>query len=276
MGRVALVSSKPRRAKPGASLRAKGVNRTPPTPEDHPRVLIDDRAGSRDLVKYAPLDVAGELCRLDSGDVMIPGNGPDGSVLIGVEVKSIRDFIASIRTGRLQATQIPAMLATYYRSWVLIYGEYRPDSNGRLLLRHGSHWQSYSLGDREVPYGYVEAMLLDLAGMGVHTATVAQAKDAAQWIGVLARWWSKPWGKHKGMRTFDRSRDLGLMPTMDTRMYTRARVASALPGLGFERALAAAKHFGSVVEMVNADPVEWEEVPGVGKGVAQAVVKAVR
>jgi len=259
-----------------ANARTRIINPTPPTPEDHPRVLIDDRAGSRELVKYAPLDVAGDLCRLDSGDVMIPGNGPDGAVLIGVEVKSIRDFIASIRTGRLQATQIPAMLKTYYQSWVLIHGHYRPDSNGRLLLRAGSHWTPYTLGDREVPYGYVEAMLFDLASTGVQSAAVAGVKEAAQWIGVLARWWAKPWDKHKGMRTFDRSREIGLMPTMDNGMYTRARVASALPGLGFERALAAAKHFPDVLSMVNASATDWMEVPGVGKGVARAVVAALR
>ena len=73
-------------------------------------MLIDDRAGSRDLIKYEPVRSTGELCRLDSADVCLTGNGPNDAVLIGVEVKSIWDLISSINTGRLQATQIPAML----------------------------------------------------------------------------------------------------------------------------------------------------------------------
>lgn len=252
------------------------INRTAPTPADHPRVFVDDRAGSRELVKYAPLDAAGELCRLDSADVMIPGNGPDGPVLVGVEVKSIRDFISSIRTGRLQATQLPAMLTTYQHSWLLVHGEYRPDTSGQLLLRRGPTWVRYQLGQREVPFGYVEAMMLDIEMMGVHVRTVTTTKDAAQWIGVMARWWSKPWGKHKGLRTFDRSRDVALMPEMDTGTYIRARVASAIPGLGFEKALAAARHFPTVLAMVSAGAEEWQEIPGVGKVIAQSVVRSVR
>jgi ERCC4-type nuclease len=208
--------------------------------------------------------------------VAICGNGPHGPVLVGVEVKSVYDLVSSINTGRLQATQIPAMLATYDINWLLYFGSYRPGKDGRLEIRAGDKWKALKLGDRPVPYGYMEALLLDLAALGVHVHRVHDIREAAQWLGVLYRWWSKAWSKHHGMRTLDNSRDLSLMPGMDADTLQRAKVAAQLPAVGFERALAAAQHFSSVSAMINASPDEWAQVPGIGKVVARAVVEAIR
>ena len=240
-------------------------------------VLIDDRAGSKELVLHPPLDKIGELCRLDSADVMIVGKGPDEAMLIGVEVKSMSDLISSISTGRLQATQIPAMLEEYDVSWLLHYGRYRPCSvTGNLqVLGKNNAWKNYKLGSRLVPYGYIESMLNTIVGLGIKVKRVATYYEAAQWIGILYRWWQKDWKKHKGMRAFDNSRNLGLLPHMNQGQALRAKVAAQLPGVGFERALAAAKHFTSVEQMILADPSEWAAIPGIGKVVASAVKNAV-
>lgn len=239
-------------------------------------MLVDDRAGSRELVKYEPLSSSSQLCRLDAGDVALAGNGPSGDLMVGVEVKSIWDLISSINTGRLQATQLPALLSTYEVAWVLFYGSYRPGAGGRLEIAKGAGWREFKLGERPVPYGYLESFLFDCAALGVKVKHVANVRDACTWLGVLHRWWSKPWDHHKGMHTLDRSRDISLMPGMDGPTHLRVKVAAQLPGVGFERALSAANHFGSVVDMVCADEAEWESVPGIGKVVAKAVCAAVR
>lgn len=240
-------------------------------------VFIDDRAGSKDLIKYPPLDEIGELTRLESGDVCIVGNGASEDVLIGVEVKSLWDLLSSMATGRLQGKQVPAMLDTYYQSWLLYYGEYRPGSkDGRLQIRNGTGWKGFSIGTRAVPYGYLESLLFDLVTIGVRVKHVSSKKEAAVWIGCLSRWWGKPWNKHKGMRTFDNSRELSLMPGVDSDTLVRCRVAAQFPGLGFERAVAAGRYFKTISDMVNAGVKDWEEVPGIGKVLAKAIVRAVR
>lgn len=246
--------------------------------DPHPRVLIDDRAGSRDLVDYPPLNSCGDLCRLDSADALIVGD-KDG-VIVGVEVKSISDFISSLETGRLQAGQIPAMLKTYDESWLLVYGRWRATSDGQLEVWKESRgsWYPYALGTRPVPYGYVESRLVSMETAGVKTRTVERIEDAAQWIGVLARWWAKG---RDGHRTFKKFSEVGRVPTsaliaMDGPMKLRAEMAACLPGVGFDRAIAAAKYFPSVRDMVNATREEWEEVEGVGKVVAGAVVGAMK
>lgn len=239
--------------------------------------LVDDRAGSADLMRYEPVRLIAELTRLDSADVCICGNGPDGPLLVGVELKNIFDVVSSAETGRLQATQIPAMLDTYQVNWLLYYGLYRVDNKGYLQVRRGNEWRAMRLGSRPVPYGYVEGLVFDLAMLNVNTRHVVDMREAAIWIAALHRWWSKPWDRHKAMRVIDKSQSgVSLMPEMSEEVKQRCRTAATLPGVGFERAIAAANHFTSVREMINADAVEWAKVPGVGKTIAKTVVEAVR
>lgn len=228
-------------------------------------------------MKLEPVKSIGELCRLDSADAMLTGNGPDDTVrLVGVEVKSVWDVLGSANTGRLQATQVPAMLATYDVSWLLYYGDHRVARDGVLEVLRRGKWETLKLGNRPVPYGYLEALLIDLTTVGVHVHRALNIEEAAAWLGVLWRWWQKPWNKHHGMHTLDRSRDVSLMPGMDSATLQRAKVAAALPGVGFERAVAAARHFPSIAAMMGATEKEWACVPGIGKTVAHAVITTIR
>lgn len=246
--------------------------------QDTPTIYIDDRAGSKELVKHAPLDQCGELCRLSSGDACFAGNGPDGEVVVGVEVKSLLDLLQSINTGRLQATQIPAMLSEYSHSWLLYYRDYTCGPNGELLVATGGDWQTYFWGSKPMPYGYLEGYLMTLAMAGIRVKRVKDEVEAAWWLGVLARWYSKKWDKHRGFHAFDESRQVSLPPGVrdEPELLLRARVAAQLPGVGYERAMAVARHFKSVREMVNAGAKEWEKVVGVGKTIGQAVERAVK
>lgn len=244
------------------------------------QILVDDRAGSKDLVLKPCLRDIAELARLDSGDVMIRGNGPDGSVAVGVEVKSIWDLVASASNGRLMGTQIPAMLANYSHSWLLIYGAWRAGRrDGLLHIQRGkTRWELFKLGRSPVPYSFVEHLFTEITMMGVHVSTVPSDYDAAEWVASLASWWEKHWADHKAARVFDKSStEARLRPVMlAPGVRFRAELASKLPGVGFDRAVAAAKHFGSAMEMLNATEAQWCEVPGIGKGVAKSVVTALK
>ncbi len=239
--------------------------------------MIDDRAGSERLIRYPCLSAVAQLTRLDAGDVAIVGNGPDDEpVMVGVEVKSILDLIASMNTGRLQATQLPAMLEHYQVRWLAYYGQYRPGRNGQLEVRRGQAWRKWSIGNRPTPYGYIESMLFDVVAIGVNVRHCYDEAETAAWIACLHRWFSKPWSKHRGLHVFDRSRRLMEMPGLDGDVHLRASIAKELPGLGYQRAVAAARHFTSVNAMLTADVREWCEVDGVGKVLAKAIVEVLR
>lgn len=238
---------------------------------------VDDRAGSRDLLSQPALSSLCELCRLDSADVCFQGNGASGPVLVGIELKSLSDLISSSSTGRLQATQLPAMLATYDISYLLYYGNYKSSSrDGTLLIERGNQWRSWRQGPRSIPYSYLESFLLTVSALGVNIKHCSNLSESAEWISILFRWWSKPWQKHKGLRTFDKSRNISLLPGSDSRTLLRAKIASQLPGLGFEKAIAAANSFASVREMIGADSARWAKVDGIGSVVSKAIEQALK
>jgi ERCC4-type nuclease len=276
-------------------------------------ILIDDRLGSskyggeriRELLARPPLSTCAELTRLDSGDIAFSGNGPNGSTLVGIELKSILDLIASLDSHRLQGAQLPAMIEFGYGvRWLLIYGNYRCNpENGNLQIRKyvnrgiaggKTQWIDYTLGKRSVPFGFVEGFLCSpsFTSLGILSHRVIDVDEAIAWVVVLYRTWQKPWSAHKSMRVLydntaseSKNKDANalseiagtLLPTdRNSHLMYKAGVASKLArGIGYERAMAAGKHFRSVRAMVNASSEEWALVPGIGKVMARAVVDKV-
>lgn len=240
-------------------------------------ILIDDRKGSAELIHQKSLIDISELTRLQFGDVMFTGNGKGGEILsVGIEVKSVRDMVSSIATGRLQSTQIPGMLALYDVSWVLIHGEYRCGPQGQLQIVKKGKWWTCPNGRRATVYGYLESFLCTLTETGIRVKTVHDMTQAAHWIACLHRWYQKTGDKHRGMHTFDNSRNIVKLPSMSDALYRRAKVASALPGLGYERAVKVAQHFRSIDAMISASRAEWMEIPGIGETIAKTIVNAIR
>jgi ERCC4-type nuclease len=286
-------------------------------------LLIDDRVGSRELIEHPCIKPLASLTRLHSGDVAILGNGPNGRLALGLELKSLADVLASFDTGRLQATQIEAMREDYDVQWVLIYGRWRASSDGYLLRwvderrglagsgrlvagsdRFGPGWEPVLIGrngrrkgDDRTPnpakYTYLAGALASVAALGFHYDHVDDMAQAAHWIASLHRWWTKPWAAHDLMRTFDNSQRIALGPFDEIDVAVRDQVkaiaefAMKIPGVGFEKALAVAMHFGSVREMANAEVDEWAaityktrgetgRVVRVGRVVAEAAVRWLR
>lgn len=241
-------------------------------------ILIDDRAGSIDLADTPALRGQHVLTRLDSADVCWQGNGPEGAALIGIEVKTVSDLLQSSSNGRLQARQLPAMMRDYSYSWLLYYGEWRAGGQGQIEYRKEGdrYWRAYRQGKRELPAAYIDSFLMTVQMSGVRVQHCQSLNAAAEWLACAARWWAKPWSAHRGMQTFDNSRELAhsLMPGMDDGMMLRARVAAQLPGVGYQRACQVARHFPSVRAMVAAQRAEWQKVEGVGKVIAATVDEA--
>lgn len=261
---------------------------------------------------------ARSLSTLPSGDVAFCGCGPSSSpaLMVGIEVKEISELVSSLETGRAQS-QIRAMSQDYDVRYLLTYGAYRrsPEDNRSLEVwrtaipkRRRAGWYVLSHGRRgPVLYSYLRNWLISPASLCAygfmywHAETV---QDAAEWIGALYQSWSKPWNAHRSMKTRDRSSGSDARFKRDTRegrfqrstfdslpmdkgLKQRLDCAEVLPSLGYERALAAAKHFKSPQAMYNAGIEEWSEIRvqngtdtgkarRLGKVTAESVVKAIR
>lgn len=240
-------------------------------------ILIDDRAGSKELINYPPLNKVGELTRLDSGDVAISGNGPEGPVLVGIEVKKLTELLQAMSTGRLQATQVVRMKRDFDVCWLCFTGVYRAGPKGVLQARLGKSWVSYTVGGMRqgtshIPWGYLEKFLMTLSAAGVQHKHFYDTKTMALWIGAMAEWWEKPWDKHESLKKFDNS-GAALLPGLDTRTDLIARMVAQIDDLGYKRAVEVAQHFPGVEAMLNADEKDWQRVRGVGKTIAKSVAK---
>jgi ERCC4-type nuclease len=245
-------------------------------------MLVDDRAGSRDLVPYlAKLHIPASLGRLEFGDVAFLGRGPgDAWLQIGVEYKSLSDVLSCITTGRLAGHQLVGMTDAltltqgghgFDVSWLLIEDIWQTDpQTGIICTRSRGEWRPLKLGPRHYMGRDLDKFLLTItqqAGVRIHRTS--DKTQSAFWLGALYKWWTdKTWDEHKSLQTFDLS---GPAVQLDAPSVVR-RVAKELAGVGWTKSARVAAHFGSVVAMAEATEREWMQIDGIGKTLAHRIV----
>lgn len=238
-------------------------------------ILLDRRIGSSDL--YTPLRTFGlpvELTTLDSADAAWLGRGPgDTEVPVGVEIKRIGDLLQSITSGRLSGHQLPKLVHEYAHTWLLIEGRYRSGAEGILETRQGSVWAPHATGRRPWTYREVEAFLTTLeVRAGVHVRRAWDRSETAALLAMLYQWWTgKAYDEHRAhVALHSPMLDAGLL----YRPSLARRVAAELPGIGVAKSGAVADHFKTVRALVEASPDAWQEIPGIGKGLAAKIAAA--
>ncbi len=236
-------------------------------------ITLDNRVGSKDLLKYMPKGRA-KLGHLEYGDAAFLGNGPNEEPIpVGIELKRLLDLLSSMVTGRLSGHQLPGMQACYRVRYLIVEGIWRPNpQSGLLEYPRGKVWLPVELGNRTFMAREVEGFLntQDVIG-GMHIRVTNSARQTAQVILNLYHWWTdKSWEEHRSHLAFDES------DTLSTALLTKPkllrRMAKELPGIGWKKSQAVEAHFENVVEMVNADVGEWEKIAGVSKGIGEKVV----
>lgn len=237
-------------------------------------IFIDDREGSKEL---ADLVTDGILTRLEFGDAFFTGCGPDGDVDIGVERKTVGDLINSISTGRLSGHQIPGLIKTYYKVYLIVEGVNRAHpANGELEILKGSKWRNLDRGGRVFSYHAMWGYLNTLEIMtGVIVRSTDSIKATATMIESMYRWWQKAWKSHKGHLQMHKEGPPTALMRVGKPSLIR-RIAAELPHIGWQRSLDVEKKFGSVEEMVMAGEEDWTSIEGIGKATAKQVMEALR
>ncbi len=239
-------------------------------------MVVDDRAGSKDL--YPLLRQRGvrdvELGRMEYGDVSLVGNGPEGApVLVGVEYKRLGDMISCIEDGRFSGHQLPGMLESFDRLYLVVEGIWREGRDGMLEVPRGAGWKPLVHGrsSRSMASSLRSFLFTMSEKIGIRVMLTGTPSQTVDWLYHLNRWWTgKEWEEHRAYLSFDNSSALSLV----SRPSLVRRVAKELPGVGWERSGAVAKHFDSVVSMAMAEAAEWENIDGIGKTTARRVVAA--
>jgi ERCC4-type nuclease len=231
-------------------------------------IYIDDRVGSADLADYFPPETV-HVTRLDYGDAMFGGFGPDNSLLqVGIEIKAIGDLITSIENGRLVGHQLPGLQEYYNVVYLIIEGLYRVDMDTDHIQTFAGHWRDYSFGNRVWLGKGLESWQISmemLAGLKIRTST--SRADSARVISSLYHWFTKEWDQHTALNVINKSqiqRKASLLRT----------IASVLPGIGWKRSGAVERHFPTVRAMVNAPVEDWTSIDGIGEGIARKIIQS--
>lgn len=252
-------------------------------------LTVDDRVGSAELAE--PLRQRGvpvQVRRLPAGDVSLTGEGPGGRpVPVGVERKTVMDFMNGMLSGRIADKQLPVLLDCYEVAWIVIEGRIRPKpGNGVLqvgrrmgMLNTSDEWRNYSDAahmKREVMYRDVDHFIMTLnMKAGVRVWRTETTDETVAFLADLRSWWMKPWDKHKSHLAFYSPRE-----EADSALLVRPslvrRIAKELPGVGWEKSALVARAFRTVADLVVADEEEWRTIPGIGKTMARDIVRKLR
>lgn len=229
-------------------------------------LLVDERAGSKDLLK--PLLDAGlsaELAMLEFGDVAFLGRGEKGADLwVGVEFKELSELGDAINSGRLPGHQLPGMVRTYERRYLLVEGQWRTNDEGR-LMRYDRRRQRFGAILGMPPAVEVQKRLMTYATRGglAYWGT-EDRRQTIDWLTTLYHFWTdRALDEHKShIAIYNRDVDARLLqPTNQFR-----QTVSTFPGVGREFLDGAEKKFkGRVQRAVLADPGQWAEVVATDK-----------
>lgn len=222
-------------------------------------IFVDDREGSKELVNDFDDKFQAVLVRLDYGDFMFQGNGPDGCVEIGIERKVIGDLLGSITTGRLSGHQLPGLLKSYYRTYLIVEGMWRPGDNGIIEIFKGK-WVPIRHG-RRYKYTDILSYITTLEILTGVTVRFTRSKlETVLAIQSLHAWWGKHWSEHKSHMMMDKE----ILPQSPFATLIKPslvkRIAVELPGVGPERAAHVAENFDTVSDMVEATPEDWVKI----------------
>jgi len=222
---------------------------------------------------FDELKVPYEITSLEFADVMFMGNGPEGPVSVGVELKNIFDFINSMHTGRLAGHQIPGLKERYDHVWIIVEGFYRSrKGSGIAEVPRGPTWMPLYLGKRPVFWNELEAFITSIeVQAGIHVRRTRTEHETARLIGtVLLPWWGKQWTDHRSLKQLDipQAPRLSMREEQDPVKQRMHRVATSFEGIGYERGLKVAQsgEFDSVAEMINGDAEQWQRALGIAKG----------
>ena len=171
-----------------------------------PLIWVDSRVGSKELLPaLRRAGVRAELAKLDSGDFVFEGRGPEGPVSVAIERKTIPDLVDSLQSGRLQGNderaQLHRLRAAYDFVWLLVEGLWETDKHGQ-LVRRSLHGTKPLKGCHMTGDGLTKALVsLEVKG-GLRVRQTASQAQSVAFLVALLRWWTeKAWDGHSTLLT---------------------------------------------------------------------------
>lgn len=234
--------------------------------------LVDSRKGSGELASRLSVLVPGTetVPKMECADfAMVDGDGS----LVGVERKTVGDLLRVISDGRFVSEQLPCLLNTYTRAYLLVEGDWKPDPDSGLLLRRkGANYETPDWGRRGGwTYAEVVRWIVSIEDSGIRYHRTRSEYETLRWLTEMHAELSKPSAKRRALQQIHSPEFPGLVAPSGTR-----RFAHILPGVGTDKSAKVADFFGSIYNAAVATPKQWMEVEGIGKTSAQRIHDFIR
>jgi len=206
--------------------------------QDKVKIFADHREkGSGTFKELIELDVELMLDALQNSDYIL-------SSKVGVELKTVEDFLQSIIDGRL-LEQIRNLKNNFERPLLIIQGIE----------------DIYSV--RNVHANAIRGMLAAITvSYGVPILNTKNVKDTAMMLNIIAKREQDESGKDFSMHPEKKARSI-----KEQQEY----IISSLPGVGAGLARPLLKHFKSIKNIINSEQKELEEVEKIGKKKAEKI-----
>lgn len=214
-------------------------------------ILVDSRVGSKEFLDifHALHKQDVMLCTLAFGDFAFMGRGPDSPIMVGIERKTIQDYIDSQHSGRLAGHQLPGLLAAYKVIYLIVEGAWRCNpADNRIEIQHHGKWNAMSYSRRIITpneiIGYHNTLRIV---QGIHIIYTRTDYETAAYVLGLQHWWcDKEYADHHAHLQIHTPK---IAPRTATPLY---RMALTLPRVSNDRARTICRHFKTIADLVAA------------------------
>lgn len=258
-------------------------------------ILIDPREGSKEILDYINAMPGHPPCEhqmLEYGDAAFVGDGPNGPMTIGIEVKTLNDVLSCIETQRFTGHQLPGLKQSYDVIYLIMQGEYRANWETGILQfksNKGAYYFDVHTGSRSwTHYEFAAWVTMVELGWGIRTRNSLDMKDTSRTIIEMYRILQKPWEEHHTLQPFFLGPNVGATPFVKPSLVER--VVAQVDGVGPTKAREIGKRFATVSSMVNAGfsisgteakpkykvSDVWKGIPGVGTDTAMKIISEFR
>lgn len=219
------------------------------------------------------IGVKADVCPLAAGDFCFEGNGPEGTIGVGIERKTLHDMLNCIDDGHL-TSQLVKLKNAFNLRVIILEGHWKPHDQTGLLMEGfsgGTSW-GYCKNPSKVIYAKLYRYLISLQLSG---AIVTQSRDWQHTAYNVVEWhhyFQKRWSEHTALKQMP-----GVaVPTLAARPSLVRKWAYAIDDIGDKKSELAANHFKTPLALATADEMEWLKLPGVGIPTAQKIVRQIR
>lgn len=250
-------------------------------------ILIDPRDGGKKLksneegfstsaVRYLrSLGVFAEKCLLDSADLCFEGNGPDGTITIGIERKSLHDMLACIEDGRYN-DQRRKMKKAYGVSILMVEGLWRAHEDGWLMQgwpnSNGVSWGYCRPRGRPILFSVLYNYLLSVAHSGVTVTYPADSYQLCCQVKAAYHYYQKRWKDHTAMLDMKTI----ALPTLELNGPSLVRKwAADIDAIGTKRSMQAERLFKKPIKLATADEMAWLGIDGISPAMATRIVRQI-